>query len=256
MVLFVSGAYLLHFFTFVVASTPVNIHPAIQTCAALLFHDICVNEQHTLAGDYTLPDGAVVGHTSWRPVGPCHYYKGNDFCAFSNPSFNRGDGISIITTRDSITKVSSRPVFRDVSTTLGGQEQLETARPYKVAAIPGKGLGLIATEMIRSEHLVMSRTPAVVVNANAVHGLDKDHLASLLKNGIESLSAVHRNQYLDLSTHDSAGTYEEKIYKIFKTNSFRTGAHDGESDFHSTFTEGWSILCSNLCWRRALKPVQ
>ncbi|RYP11884.1 hypothetical protein DL767_011287 [Monosporascus sp. MG133] len=156
---------------------------------------------------------------------------------FTNPSFNRGQGISVITTPESLAKIASRTVFKNAVITENSPIPPESPVPYHVAEFPGKGFGLVAAVSLRDGELVMSRTPAVMVNAKAVSNLGRDYLAGLLRNGVERLSSEHKYQYLNLSTHDKAATYEEKVYKIFKTNSFRTGAHDGESDFHSTFTE-------------------
>lgn len=57
----------------------------------------------------------------------------------------------------------------------------------------------------------------------------------MLARGVEDLSPTHRDEILELSTHDGARTYEERIGKIFGTNSFSTGFHDGKSNFQSLF---------------------
>ncbi len=240
MLLFITGACLSHIAAAI--SAHVEVFSSSQTCEVLPSHDICTRQRHILEGDYSRHEGQLIRHKAWAQVGTCHHNKEDEFCAFSNPAFNGGDGISIITTRESMPKIASRSVFNDESD-IQGHHKSSDAAPYEVADIPGKGFGLIATESIRYGQLIMSRTPAVVVNTKAINGLERGHLADLLRNGIESLSEEHRRHYLNLSTHDSAGTYEERIYKIFKTNSFRTGTHDGESDFHSTFTKGESNLC-------------
>ncbi|KAI8947012.1 hypothetical protein F4801DRAFT_582779 [Xylaria longipes] len=80
-----------------------------------------------------------------------------------------------------------------------------------------------------------SRTPALVLNANAPKDLKRKELDDLLARGVDSLPVIHRDQLLELSTHDGARTDEEKVGKIFRTNSFSTGLHDGKSKFQSHF---------------------
>ncbi|RYO73756.1 hypothetical protein DL766_000568 [Monosporascus sp. MC13-8B] len=206
-------------------------------CTATRVADMCLRTQSTLEEARDGSDSLLFRYESWMQVGACQNLNGDNFCAFSNPFFNRGQGISVITTPESIAKIASRTVFKNAVITENSPIPPESPVPYHVAEFPGKGFGLVATRSLRDGELVMSRTPAVMANAKTVNGLGKYHLADLLRNGVESLSSEHKSQYLNLSTHDEAATYEEKVYKIFKTNSFRTGAHDGESDFHSTFTE-------------------
>ena len=239
-IIFVGGVFLS---TIVDAAlTPVGVFSTSLTCSASPDRDdVCIHPQYVLEGDHNSPDSEFFRYESWVQVGACHAHEGDNYCAFSNPLFSGGQGISVITTRESIPKIASRSVFRNWGMPVATQshrEALGSSELYEVAKIPDKGFGLVATKTIRDGDLVMTRNPAVVVNANAVSGLNRDYLANLLKSGVESLSDVHRDQYLNLSTHSLAGTYEERIHKIFKTNSFRTGPHDGVSDFHSTFTEG------------------
>ncbi|KAH8783069.1 hypothetical protein F5883DRAFT_482789 [Diaporthe sp. PMI_573] len=82
----------------------------------------------------------------------------------------------------------------------------------------------------------MARTPAVLVDGEAFNKLSATHLTQALAHAIKSLPYDHQHEYLQLSTHDDATTYEERVYKIFAKNNFRTKFHNGK-DFHSTFTE-------------------
>ena len=239
-IVLVGGAFLPGIVT--TALTPVGIFSTSPTCSVSPDRDaVCTHPQYISQGDHNSPGSGIFRYESWVQVGACHAHAGDDFCAFGNPLFGGGQGISVITTRESIPKIAARSVFRNwgvpaaTPRVVGSSEILGL---YEVAKIPDKGFGLVALKTIQDGQLVMTRTPAVVVNANAVSGLNRDLLAELLRDGVESLSDAHRNQYLNLSTHNLAGTYEERIHKIFKTNSFRTGPHDGVSDFHSTFTEG------------------
>jgi len=99
-------------------------------------------------------------------------------------------------------------------------------------------LGLVATEVIKDLSLLMSHTPAVMADGKAIDGLSVKELADLLSQGIELLPEHHRNQYLNLSTHDVPTNYSMKVYQIFARNAFRTSIGDNGTALHSVFTEG------------------
>ncbi|KAI0534918.1 hypothetical protein GGR58DRAFT_29962 [Xylaria digitata] len=159
----------------------------------------------------------------------CYRAEPDEFCAYTNALFNNGEGVSFITTAESIGHITNRSAFRS-----------EVSVPkidgsYREAKILGKGWGLVATKAIRAGQTLISRTPALVVSANAVKQLKRDDLDDLLVRAVENLPLVHRNEVLELSTHNGARTYREKVGKIFRTNSFSTGSHDGKSNFQSLF---------------------
>lgn len=187
----------------------------------------------------------------WVKGDACHGSERSQFCTFTHPRFNRGLGIALITTDAILEDISSS--FTVQAPDSDGERHAAVA-PYEAKVIPGKGVGLIAPRDIRQGELIMARTPAVVVDGKAFKDLGTNDLTQALAQAIMSLPQQHQHEYLQLSTHDDATTYEERVYKVFATNNFRTKFKSGQ-DFHSTFTEGLAPLfhvrkflfvCSNL----------
>lgn len=174
----------------------------------------------------------------WVKGDACHGLGPGQFCTFSHPKFNRGLGIALLTTDAILEDVSSWLILEPPDASPGS---LAVVPPYDARQIPGKGVGLITNRDIRQGELIMARTPAVVVDGTAFNNLSTAHLTQALAHAIKSLPYDHQHEYLQLSTHDDATTYDERVYKIFAKNNFRTKFNNGR-DFHSTFTEGFTII--------------
>lgn len=175
----------------------------------------------------------------WVKGDACHGFGRDQICTFTYPKFNRGLGIALITTDAILEDVSSWLPMQPPDAMSGG---LAAIPPYEAKQIPGKGIGLIANRNISQGELIMARTPAVVVDGTAFKNLSPSHLTQALAHAIQSLPYDHQVEYLQLTTHDDATTYEERVYKIFAKNNFRTKFNEGK-DFHSTFTEGLASPC-------------
>lgn len=171
--------------------------------------------------------------SGWVKGDACHDLGRSQFCTFTHPRFNRGLGIALITTDAILEDISSWFTLQAPDLQAG---EPAAVPPYEAKQIPGKGVGLIATRDIMQGELIMTRTPAVVVDGTAFNNLSTNHLTQALAHAIKSLPQQHQDEYLQLSTHDDATTYEERVYKVFATNNFRTKLKNGK-DFHSTFTE-------------------
>ncbi|KAI1093853.1 SET domain-containing protein [Rostrohypoxylon terebratum] len=226
--------------TFVLASLPPH-HQAQQTCAnpnslLTLQLDSCALSKAERAEVKTTLDESASPRTSsktWRSSGFCRGSRIDKFCVFTNPSFNYGEGVSVVTTGKSISTIATRPAFqieKDLK-----PEPIPT--PYREAQIPGKDIGLVATRTIEAGELLMARIPALMVNENAIEKLGKKTVSELLIRAVDDLPFQHRQSLLNLSTHSAAKDYGDKIYRILQTNSFRTGYHDGDNAFYSLFTE-------------------
>lgn len=175
--------------------------------------------------------------SGWLKGDACHKLGSDQFCTFTHPGFNRGLGVSFVT-RDAILKDVSSMLASEVVNAENGS--IAAVPSYEAKQIPGKGVGLIANRNITQGELIMARTPAVVVDGTAFNNLSTIHLTQALAQAIKSLPQGHQKEYLRLSTHDDVATFEERVYKIFATNNFRTKFTNG-NDFHSTFTEGLTI---------------
>ncbi|KAI0884311.1 SET domain-containing protein [Annulohypoxylon maeteangense] len=169
----------------------------------------------------------------WKSTGLCRGVRADKFCVFTHASFNNGEGVSVITTGNSISTIATRPAFKDEN---GGAVPSSTV-PYQEVEIEGKGIGLVATRMIRAGELIMALTPGIMVNENAIQKLGRKTVSELLIGAVDELPSQHKESLLNLSTHSAASDYGDKIYRILQTNSFRTGYHDGDNPFYSLFTE-------------------
>ena len=173
---------------------------------------------------------------SWVQTGTCHRLREGKACVFTQPRFNAGAGISIITTKERLTEISHRFTSSAAAGESKENEPLRIPKRYKEEEMPGKGIGLVATQPIRTGSRIMARSAAVMVDDRALRALATNELTELLVLAVQTLPSHHRLQFLNLSTHEGANSYADQVYKIFTTNAYRTSV-DGGSDFHSTFVE-------------------
>ncbi|KAI1767860.1 SET domain-containing protein [Hypoxylon sp. FL1150] len=171
--------------------------------------------------------------SSWRSSGFCREFRAQKFCVFSNPAFNHGEGISVVTTGKSMAAIAGRPAFFSDDDDNG----IMPEPPYREEEVKGKGIGLVATRRIRAGELIMARTPGLMVNERAIDVLGRKAISELLRRAINDLPQRHKDGLLKLSSHSSASDADDLIYKILQTNSFLTGRHDGTDPFYSLFTE-------------------
>ncbi|KAK6951975.1 hypothetical protein Daesc_006501 [Daldinia eschscholtzii] len=244
-------------FTAALANT-VQQHLESQTCAVpsplrIFDTQICVSSDGPPA-----EHGGPLGEASsplkkWKSGGICRGARADKFCVFTNEVFNRGEGVSIITTARSISTISTRPAFlTDKAEAIDSNSK--SAVPYREVEIPGKDIGLVATRAIRAGELIMARTPAIMVNENAINTLGKKVVSELLIRAADNLPSQHRESLLKLSTHGSTSDYGDKLYKILQTNSFRTGYHDGINPFYSLFTE--EVVAKEIYLLKGFSPLQ
>lgn len=207
----------------------------------------------------------------WVKGSVCHETPGGHqqlFCAYTQPSFQDGFGISIITTPETFERILALdvPVLRKLSENLDDEpakQPSQASEPsaskynhtkspspagyyYQTVPVPGKGLGMRATRPIGANEVYMSRTPAVMVDDAAVQGLGVARLTSLLMAAVDALPAAHREEFLSLTTHKEVETRGQKVHAIFDKNNFLTN-WEGVGVFHSTFTHG--KLVNHVPWK-------
>ncbi|KAI1776268.1 SET domain-containing protein [Hypoxylon cercidicola] len=215
-----------------------HLHQESQTCAVpnlFLIPRIqsCVPSEAPHDGDGNISSKASSPLKAWRPSGFCRGVKAEKFCVFTNPTFNQGEGISVVTTGESMATIAGRPAFfTDEAVT----SDLKPT-PYREEEFEGKGIGLVATRTIRMGELIMARTPGIMVNEKAIQVLGRKAISELLVRAVNDLPKHHRETLLNLSSHSSAADAGDLIFKILQTNSFRTGYHDGVNPFYSLFAE-------------------
>lgn len=96
---------------------------------------------------------------------------------------------------------------------------LATNPKWEVRAIPGKGMGIIATGHLSLGDHVMSATPAVVQDSG-IFDLPGDLATELRLRAVERLPPVLRTAFLKLTTHDDVASLTERVEKILDVNSF------------------------------------
>ncbi|TPX10069.1 uncharacterized protein E0L32_001266 [Thyridium curvatum] len=172
--------------------------------------------------------------------GRCYPFSHEKFCTYTNRHFKQGEDVSIITTEERFHELSRLSVFQDDIESINEQPWLRDTKRFKDVQIPGKGIGLIATQPIRTGHQVLSRSPAVMLDGRAVRTANRAGLASLLQHAAADLPEPHRSEFFKLSKHDHVSNPGEDSYDIFATNAFRTTIPDQGWEFHSIFTEAES----------------
>lgn len=172
----------------------------------------------------------------WFRSDVCHEVGPDEICAFTQPSFNAGRGIAVVTTAHILQKLVSLPIFADpgLQKPVSGQS---ASLAYRDEQIPGKGTGLVATKLLRNNEPFLSRMPIVMVDDTAFKRLGRARLTQLLTQGIGDLPETHQEEYLSLTTHEEVKSHEERAYEIFMKNDFITPV-EGIMDFHSVFPQG------------------
>lgn len=180
--------------------------------------------------------------SQWYRSDECHRVGSEEFCAFTQPSFNAGHGIALVTTAGLLQKMVSLPVFND----LKAQKLawMQSASPaYRDEQIPGKGVGLVAKRLLRNNEPFLSRAPIVMVDDTAFKRLGRARLTELLTQAIGDLPEAYQGEYLNLTTHKDVETHQEKVYEIFMKNDFITPVQVTDNiEFHSVFPQGQSLL--------------
>lgn len=180
-----------------------------------------------------------VQDNQWYRSDICHEVGQDEICAFTQPSFNDGHGIALVTTAQLLQKMVSLPIFADPGFKKPASEQ-RISLAYRDEQIPGKGIGLVATRLLKNSEPLLSRMPIVMVDDTAFKRLGRARLTDLLTQAIGDLPETHQAEYLNLTTHEEVKTHDERVYEIFMKNDFITPV-EGIMDFHSVFPEGQSL---------------
>lgn len=212
---------------FVCPVLPAGIWPLSTTCPIDISNPV-ENE--------TVP----VQDSQWYRSDICHEVGQDEICAFTQPAFNAGHGIALVTTAHILQKMVSLPVFSSHGLPQSASKQ-PVSLAYRDAQIPGKGIGLVATRSLSNNDAFLSRMPIVMVDDTAFKRLGRARLTDLLTQAIGDLPQTHQAEYLNLTTHQEVKTHDEKVYEIFMKNDFITPV-EGIMDFHSVFPEGKSLL--------------
>ncbi|KAJ3565263.1 hypothetical protein NPX13_g7571 [Xylaria arbuscula] len=151
-------------------------------------------------------------HNNWRTFPDCF----DDYCVYTNDNFH-GKGLSLITTASNHHRVKELQI---------PQTALELGyEKTRIAEIPDKGRGLIATKTIRKGERILAAKPALLVHRDAFRQVAMQDMFYLMDLAVSNLPKARRESYMGQA--GSMGSH--KITDILFTNSFQVtlGGHDG-----------------------------
>ncbi|KEF59923.1 uncharacterized protein A1O9_04771 [Exophiala aquamarina CBS 119918] len=145
--------------------------------------------------------------------------SGDQFCIYTNASFSNGRGISILTTVAVAEEFAALPLFQDATALSSKGINVDTAadeRPWYTAALPGKGIGMLASRPLQRGDLITAYTPSLL--AHVGDSLFTEERERLLRLGLDQLPSTSREAYLAL-----AKFYDEPdvvAQDVLKANGF------------------------------------
>lgn len=141
------------------------------------------------------------------------------YCAYSRPSFANGRGIVLVSTAYNAEEASHLPAFANPSIDGEGDSEL-----FRVVEMPGKGLGLVAKQLIRRGQRIMAHPPAIVVHRRFIDDIDLKGQYRLFADAAAQLPEATKKTFMDQmgqsGNHESTG---HKVHDIMHTNSFELG---------------------------------
>ncbi|KAK4215098.1 hypothetical protein QBC37DRAFT_399028 [Rhypophila decipiens] len=165
-------------------------------------------------------------------------------CVYTSTSFNEYSGISIIarpeTAATLVAAISNRTASQSARHHIAGHAHLPGAPdslPYVVTAIPGKGIGVIATKPIPQFSTIMVSFPALVIDDELFPDDDEHEVPvegpRLFTRALGQLADKKRALDLAKSRHDGK---IHVVEDVVRTNAFGIYAVDGR-DFKGLYPE-------------------
>jgi SET domain len=151
------------------------------------------------------------------------------FCVFTSQTFWGGRGITILTKPSIAREMAQLPAFTIPTNNTSSLSENDTRDPpFYVAAIPGRGMGLIANRTIERGDLIKAHAGVAIFHNDCVDKSFDDYLPykeALMKLSVNQLPPATRDLFLAMAAHnESEEPYIEKIY----TNTF--GEDFGEEE--------------------------
>jgi hypothetical protein len=167
-------------------------------------------------------------HPTWSHKPLCIAKRGQEYCTHTSRNFRSSHGLSLIsTTRASLAISVAFPFTHDSSsdTSVTGPGPAEH-EPFEVRLMPGKGLGIVATQHIPRASIILLDSPRIVASAQFPSYLSKAEGLKLFSHALSQLPDSDREKVLSLDK-SLGGT---PIEDIMKTNAFACQIHDGGQD--------------------------
>ena len=185
------------------------------TCDARYDEDVAT--AHTQRNPEIAGNGTSVKPT-WNDTSLCV----QSYCLYTSPSFNNNRGISVITTPSNLQKLKS------LLPKIPSNKQPPSPPPFHVSAVPGKGLGLLASRPLRRGDPIMSQSPVLLVHRAFLESpapSDHHHSQRLLDSAVDALPDATRSLFLSQLGHFGG---RHRVTDILATNSFQTDIGSGE----------------------------
>ncbi|KIW96920.1 uncharacterized protein Z519_02311 [Cladophialophora bantiana CBS 173.52] len=154
-----------------------------------------------------------------KPICTEHLDEKDQFCVYTNASFSNGRGISIFTRPGIAQEFASLPPFQDPTALSSKGINLGTDtkdRPWYVASVPGKGMGMFASRPLGRGDLITAYTPYLLAYIDDLAFADDRE--KLLRHAVDQLPSASRDAYLAL-----AKIYNEPdvvVQDVLKANAF------------------------------------
>ena len=157
----------------------------------------------------------------WGWIGPHGCVLG--WCLWSNPSFARGRGISVITLQENMSQLRA--------TGLGLNQNISTGEnpsppPFEIKPVKGKGLGVVANRTIKPGTSLMTYPPVLVVHKAFLETAPTRERNQLLDRATSVLPASTRAEFeaqaaAGSSSSSSSSPTGHRVTAVLMTNSFQ-----------------------------------
>lgn len=126
-----------------------------------------------------------------------------EFCIFTNTTFNHGKGVSIFTTPSIAQEFSELPAFQSGSS--DSRTDGKRNHVWYTKFLPGRGAGMLAKKKLGQGELILESRPVLVVNPKRKMG--RRFGEEVLGRAVDQLRGVTRGRYLGLAR----GTGDESV---------------------------------------------
>ncbi|KXH28844.1 hypothetical protein CSIM01_03494 [Colletotrichum simmondsii] len=192
----------------------------------------------TTTRDRVLSNSSALSTSSlWTGISRCFRegFESPEFCIYIKEDYG-GKGIAVITEAETASHIAKSQGFTEPSYLQGTNQIL---RKIKVAAIPGKEYGLVATERIARGEVILKETASLLVDYAALESMPRNQLDIMRAHAVGLLNDHHRNQVMNLSTHGYHGDEVSTVAAIAKNNMFSISTNSSRTDdrFYALFAQ-------------------
>lgn len=200
-------------------------HSPLSRSFPLLSTPVCSND--TLITKYLPGDSHSPANRAWTRASSCTANGTAEYCIFVSSTFANGRGIAVLTSPDRADYIASLPGFTDPQALAheNVDEDPEVSK-FKMVHVPGKDMGVIATQPFQRGDHIMTFTPAIVIDYAMFDELPEADMHRLQAEAIDYLPSNLRGRFMNLSTHDGASGHLERVDKILRTNAFDVDVDD------------------------------